>query len=535
MGRVLLIRTAEGRSSTVRLEGERHSLGRSHANDLCYPEDTGLSRQHLVFEREGEDWLLLDLGSKNGTYVNGERIRGRHRLRLGDQVAAGHVVLTYNDPARPSTGTVSFVEFETAVGPAPAAVVADLRQSLAEEKAAHVKALVNAGRELAGYRPLGELFPLIMDLSLEAVKADRGVLLTLEGDTFVVRAARGDGFSISSTVRDRVIQNMESLLVRDVMSEDAFRSRESIVAQNVRSIMAVPLQTNDRVIGLIYVDTPSVVRGFSPEDLSLLTVMANVAAIRIEHARLAEVEQSERMLGRELEQAAEIQHRLLPGTPPQIAGFELAGYNVPCRTVGGDYYDFLPYPNGRIGLVVADVAGKGLPAALLMCSLHARVEVLAEDAADPARMMSRLNHQLIASCPSNRFITLFFGVLDAATGEMAYSNAGHNPPLVLRSGGEVDRLEEGGPVLGLLPSARYREGRCQVSLGDLVVLYSDGVTEAVGPEGEEFGEQRLISLVAENSGRPAGQIAEEVKKALSLWTAGRPATDDVTLVVARRV
>ncbi len=299
MTRELLIRTAEGRSDAVPLDGERYSLGRSRTNDLCYPEDTGLSRQHLAFEREGEDWLLCDLDSKNGTYVNGVRIRGRHRLRLGDQVTAGHVVLTYNDPARPFTGTVSFFEFDTAAGPVSATVVADLRQLLTEEKAAHVKALVNAGRELAGYRPLGELFPLILDLSLEAVKADRGVLLTLEGDTFVVRAARGDGFSISSTVRDRVIQNMESLLVRDVMSEDAFRGRESILAQNVRSIMAVPLQTNDRVIGLIYVDTPSVVRGFSPEDLNLLTVMANVAAIRIEHARLVQVEQAERMMAKE--------------------------------------------------------------------------------------------------------------------------------------------------------------------------------------------------------------------------------------------
>ncbi len=533
--RELTIRGSDGRSKNVRLEGVRYSLGRSTDNDLCYAEDAGLSRQHLVFQKEGENWLVGDLGSKNGSYVNGERVSGARRLRPGDQITAGHLVITYADSVMPSSGTVVFVDSTAASEPVAATVAADLGRLMKSGESGHIKALVDAGRELAGHRPLEELFPLILNLSLEAVKAERGVLLTAEGDSLVVRAARGEGFAISTAVRDRVIQKMESLLVWDVMNDDALRARESIVMQRVRSFMAVPLRANDHVIGLIYVDTPNVVRGFDAHDLDLLTVMSNVAAVRIEHARLAEVEQIERMLGRELEQAAEIQQRLLPSGAPDLPGCDLAGYNLPCRGVGGDYYDFFPYPDGRLGLVVADVAGKGMPAALLMSSLQARVQVLAEDTDDLGRWMGRLNRLMATSCPSNRFITLFFAVLDPAAGAMTYSNAGHNPPMVVRSGGEVELLHDGGMVLGLLPAASFRAGSCRASSGDMLVLYSDGVTEAVDPAGEEFGEERLARLVVDNRTRPAGEIAEEVRKALAAWTAGKPATDDVTLVIAKRL
>src|ERR1700733_9278895 len=197
-----------------------------------------------------------------------------------------------------------------------------------------MRALIRAGRELAGNMPLAELFKLIMNLSVEAVGATRGVLMTLEGKELVVRAAHGEGFRISSAVRDRVINAKTSLLVRDARLDEAFAGRMSIVQQQIRSMLAVPLQTDDRVIGLIYLDSPHFVHEFTKEDLNLLTVMANVAAIRIEHARLAEVEQAERVLARDLEQAAEIQRGLLPACAPVVPGVDLAGYNAACRTVG---------------------------------------------------------------------------------------------------------------------------------------------------------------------------------------------------------
>ena len=173
--------------------------------------------------------------------------------------------------------------------------------------------------------------------------------------------------------------------MRDAQLDDAFKGRMSIVEQKVHTMMAAPLQTKDRIIGLIYVDSPFILREFTKDDLSLLTVMANVAAIRIENARLAEVEQAERIMARDLSQAAEIQGRMLPDKAPEVPGADLAGFNVACRTVGGDYYDFFTYPDGRVALALGDVSGKGMPASLMMMALHARVQVLAEEPGQPRR------------------------------------------------------------------------------------------------------------------------------------------------------
>ena len=308
----------------------------------------------------------------------------------------------------------------------------------------------------------------------------------------------------------------------------------SLVQQQVRMLMAAPLQTKDNVIGLIYVDSPSLIREFIAEDLSLLTVLANVAAIRIEHARLIEVEQTKRILAKDLDQAALIQQGLLPAQAPKVPGIELAGHNAACRTVGGDYYDFLPYPDGRVAIALGDVSGKAMPAALLMTSLQARVRVLAEEPPEVAGMMTRLNRATAANCPSNRFISFFFSVLDPKTGELTYANAGHNPPMIARANGTIDRLEGGGLLMGIVPSASYDAYRVQLNPGDVLLLYSDGVTEATNPLGEEFEEERLGQILQANRHRSPEEIVEAVTRAVSDFSAGAPVADDLTLVVAKR-
>ena len=288
------------------------------------------------------------------------------------------------------------------------------------------------------------------------------------------------------------------------------------------------------MIGLLYLDSPASPAGFAVEDLNLLTVMANVAGIRIEGERLAEIEQAEQLMAHELEQAAEIQRHLLPATTPEIRGLQLAGCNMPCRTVGGDYYDYLVYPDEQVGLAIGDVAGKGMPAALLMSSLQAKVQAFAETSASPAALVARLNRSVAATCPDNRFVTFFFSRLNLKSGELIYCNAGHNPPLLARADGTVVRLEGGGPVLGILPGLSYQERSCQVESGDLLLLYSDGVTEAQAPDGEEFGEERLDEIVRASRGDSAETVLAKVNIAIRDFTAGRPAADDITLVAARR-
>ena len=536
--RELQILSPDGQTRIVPLDCDRISLGRSSITELCYPDDSGLSRQHLAFEKQGDDWLIRDLGSKNGTLLNGVRISSAQVLKPGDRVTAGHLILIFDNATQRATRPVVFFEdlaedhstSSTVISGLADVIQADAVRS--EAGSAHVSALIRAGNELAGQRPLPELFRFILGLAMEAVQAERGVLMTLEGDELVIRANKGEGFRISSAVRDRVVKG-SSILVRDTSLDDAFKERRSIVEQHVRTLMAVPLQTQDKIIGLIYVDSPGLIREFSRDDLSLLTVMANVAANRIEHARFAEMEQARQLLARELEQAAEIQRSFLPAVAPAVPGLDLAGHNAACRTVGGDYYDFFAYPNGHVAMVLGDVSGKGMPASLLMMGLQARVQSLMDEPENLAQVMTRINRITSANCPRNRFISLFMCILDATSGALTYSNAGHNPPIVVRSNGTYDVLEGGGPVLGILPSIEYQQYTAKLNKGDIFAIYSDGVTEAATPDDQEFEIENLAKTLAAHSSESAGAMIEEVNKALTAWTLGAPPADDITLIVAR--
>jgi sigma-B regulation protein RsbU (phosphoserine phosphatase) len=536
----LSIRLQDGATRTVPLLDANIGLGRATTNDLCYPEDFGLSRQHLVFEKVGGQWQVRDLGSKNGTVVNGFRIVTATPLSNGDSIHAGHLQITFGSKVEDTMNqTVVFVE-QADVESAPSnTVISSLQevtpaQSMSNDR--HAAALVRAGRELADHRPLGELFQLILDLSVEAVGGSRAVLMTLEGDELMARANRGEGFRISKTIRDQVLREKNSLLVRDTAMDDVFKLQASIVMQRVRSFMAVPLQTNEKVIGLLYIDMPDITREFSKEDLSLLTVMANVAAIRIEHARLNEVEQAEKIMSKELSQAGEIQRGLLPSAAPKVPGMDLAGYNLPCRTVGGDYFDFFQLSDGKIAVVVGDVAGKGMPAAMLMSSLQARLQILVETDENPASIVTRLNKSISGNCPDNRFITFFLAIINPATGEIRYCNAGHNPPLLVKANGLTEKLEGGGIILGILPIAQYTEHGSSIQSGDTLVLFSDGVSEAM-PNGsdEEFGESRISTAILNRTGLNSHQLIGGVIEDLQVWCAGTPYADDVTLLIVKKL
>ncbi|MBZ5675884.1 MAG: SpoIIE family protein phosphatase [Acidobacteriia bacterium] len=546
--RELVIRDLEGQTTTIALDRDRITLGRSSANELSYPDDIGLSRQHLAIVSRDGQWTVEDLGSKNGTLLNGVRIEKPMPFGPGDRVSAGHLTIEFAGSGGANQNTVMFVENKEQFSNSATTVVASLGTVLGSpgddlnkttvmsmQGTPQMRALIDAGRELAGHRPLAELFPLIMDLSTKAVRAGRGVLMTLDGDQLNVRAAHGEGFQISSTVRDRVLKGKDSLLIRDAQLDQALRQHMSIVEQKVRSMIAVPLQTNDRVIGLIYVDSPDNIREFTVEDLNLLTVMANIAAIRIEHARLNEIEEAERAMAKDMHQAALIQERLL-GTPPVMEGLDIGAKTVASRAVGGDYYDFIKYPDGRVGIMVGDVAGKGMPAALLMSSLQARVHVVFEEPDELAQKLTRLNKSTCANCPDNRFITFFTCIADPKTGLVTYANAGHNPPLVVRAKGGFELLSgAGGMILGILPMSKYEEATITLERGDILVLFSDGVTEEVDPNDQQFGEERLANMVAELRDRAAAEIVQEVHRAVHAFTQGAPAADDITVVIARRL
>jgi len=547
----LIVTAPSGDVRTVALGDRRLLLGRSSSSDLSFPDELGLSRQHAALEQEGEGWVLTDLGSRNGTYVNGVRVEGKQALQNGDRITASRLEMVYHEldgerPHDPAGVVFESTEFDSS---APSTTSIKLRRILTSDPAvtqigprglakgwtSPTTALLRAGRELAVPRPLSELFEIILDLATEAAAVERGVLMTLEEGRLIVRAQRGSDFRISKGVRDRVLDEKVSLIVADIGQDREWRAHQSIVGQGIRSLMAVPLQTDDRVIGLLYLDSQGSARRFTSQDLELLTVMANVAAIRIERERLAEVERTQQRLESELRQAAEIQQQCLPAGPPTIAGIDIAGYSAPCRTVGGDYYGYFSQPDGKLCIVVGDVAGKGMPASLLMMNLQARVQVLAEDLSDPAAICDRLNRSLERICPANRFITLFIGILDPESGALSYCNAGHERALLARAEGEVEELGAGGPIVGILTEASYEAGHCTLRPGDALVIYSDGVTEAPDPQWQQFGQQRVAALFQQRSGATAQTMVEKLNQAVEEWLAGFPAPDDITVVTVIRL
>ncbi|MEP7364444.1 MAG: SpoIIE family protein phosphatase [Acidobacteriota bacterium] len=545
----LIITLQDGTRRIYPLTSSRVTLGRAADNDLAYPEDSVLSRRHLLVERVDSEWYASDLGSKNGTLYNGERLSKQTRLVSGDRLNAGRVTLQYHDPAHTMEQTVVFVRdnFESTIAGHSVVTTLDrlvgtsgssIEQALSTGMitgASRIQALMEAGRELAGHRPLGELFEVILDLAMKSVGGRRGMLATSENGRMAVRSIRGEGLRISETVRDRVLVQRASLLVDDARADESLRGSSTLFAQEVKSLIAVPLQTKDDVIGLIYIDSNDLRRTFTAEDLNMLTVMANVAAIHIEHARLIEVEQTERVLSKEIEQAAEIQRNLLPREAPKIGALDVAGVSIPCRSVGGDYFDFLRLTGNRLGVIVGDVAGKGMSAALLMSSLQARVQVLSEEAEDLAQFLTRLNRSVSSTCPENRFITFFIAVLDSVTGDFTYANAGHNPPYILRASGTIESLKGGGPVMGVLKTMQYESFRGSLGHGDLLMLYSDGATEAVASDGEEFGEERFEETLKQAVGLSADEVLALLQQRLEQFMGVAPSHDDLTLVAVRRI
>jgi len=524
----------------VRLEANSYRIGREASNQISYPNVVGLSREHLAVERTGTQWVARDLGSTNGSVVNGERISAPRVLRSGDRITAGQLILVFREPDEHAGGTVFFTDDATAT--AGSTTIAESVQGLiaeeSEEGSRHMQALITAGRELATHLPLNKLFDLILNLSVEAAGAARGVLMTLENGQLEVRSAKGDGLRISSHVRDMVIREKRSLLVRDAMMDAALAAHASIVMSQIRSMMAVPLQTEDRVIGLIYLDSSNFVKEFTRQDLSLLTVMANIAAVRIENARLAEVEQAERLRARELEHAAMIQRAIVPSKFPPFPereDFELHAAMVPAREVGGDLFDFFLLDSERLGFALGDVSGKGVPAALYMAITRTLLRAAAHHQSSPGACLAYMNQSLVEQHASGMFVTLFYGILNTRTGLLEYCNAGHNPPYVISPDGSVRALRErGGTMLGLFPGMQYTSRSTELLSGEGVLVFTDGVTEATNKAGEFYETSRLEAYLSAHASESAEALVKGVHAEVADFESGASRADDVTVLAIRR-
>jgi serine phosphatase RsbU (regulator of sigma subunit) len=354
----------------------------------------------------------------------------------------------------------------------------------------------------------------------------------------VVRVAEGisaEDIRLSKTLVNSVIEKRNGLLLMDTANSSAVSLSESIRLSGIKSVLAAPLENGGEVVGLIYVDCRMGHRSFEEADLRLLTSLANVAAAKIQNARLMAEAAEKKQMDREFALAQEIQQRLLPEEPPEVPGYELFGSNVPSRQVSGDYFDFRVRSDSQVYAAIADVCGKGVGPALLMASLQASFHAWADELVPVAEMTGRLSEAISRRTGPDRFITFFLTLLDPKSGEVEYTNAGHNQGIIVRKNGKVEELPSHGLPLALFPGRPYGSSKIVLEPEDFLCLYTDGVTEAANAAGNEFGLERLKTFLATQTGRDLSDVDTSLSAVLEEHAEGEHFADDRTLLMIRRL
>ncbi len=593
MPRLIVRVSPSSGDSIVDLNRPRITIGRSARNDLCV-EDPFASRLHAEVRSRGDSFWLSDLGSANGTLLNDARMTVPVQLRDGDVIRIGETAIEFNDradttPIKGRTQILLADSYAPSEGEVTIAGTASNSQAnlLTTIDSSH-QTLIAQAIQQPDLHPSGQpsaklttlqddtlaiisrvsvtlLSPLslddtlsqVLDCVFQAIRADRGYVMLLETPEgkpegkkdapakpvlaeLVCKAQKtraGDNsneVSLSRSITEQVLQQGKALLTSDAQHDPRFAANQSIMLGGIHSIMAVPLAIEQRVLGMVYVDSPLHSNRFTKRDLELLTLIAGVAAIRIENVRLLDVQVEQKRLANELAVASEIQLRLHPAASPAINGYDLMGVSFPCYEVGGDYFDFIQKRDGRIVIALGDVSGKGTGAALLMSSIHAAVRAQCTTRLSPSEIVTEINQYIYDNTPSNRYVTLFYSELDPRTHQLTYINGGHNAPLLVRASGEITTLDIGGFPVGITPFGDYHEGLAHLEPGDVLVIYSDGVTESQNEAGEEFDEPRLIEIVQRNRGRTAAGLRDRIDDALQKFVGRAKSVDDLTLVILKR-
>ncbi len=554
----LYIYPKTGEPSTFPLGSRRVTIGRASTNDIVLS-DQYSSGLHAVIAQTERGYVLIDQGSKNGTFVNGRRVNGEIDLTRGDDILVGSTHFYFDRDVQPPVETVEGTTFthssNTIIGvrdilkkPTQMAVPLktpggglDLQRFQQDQKMSAV--IGEVSQALIYHMPLDKLLEHIMDVLIEHLPMDRGVLMikneaTQALEPKVVRvqngALRSQSIFVSQTIVNTSLERNSAILISDIQSDEGLRAQASVVQAQIHSAMCVPLWNNQDIIGLIYCDRASLLEQFTEDDLRLLTLLANLAAVKIENARLYEESIKALQYEREMSLAVQIQKNFLPRDEPDFAPYDISGSARACRHVGGDYYDYLPVDKDRLAVVIADVSGVGVSASLLMASLRGALHERFPADFDLGDLTSKLNDFVYASSDSHCFISFFLAVFDRRAHDAIYVNAGHNPPLLIGAGGRTESLEPTGLCLGMFPAQTYEERRLALAPRDVLCLYTDGIVESRKAEVEEYGDARLAERVREFSGLKAGEILERIFDDVFSFSGCTEAGDDMTLVVIKR-
>jgi phosphoserine phosphatase RsbU/P len=516
----------------VALDHFPYSIGRRETNDLRLA-GSEVSREHAEIVQEGGRLILRDRESRYGTFVNEDQVsecdlRPGDRIRLGRGGGADLVVLA-DAGEHSATRTVSGARD-------------DLRQ---------ITALLAGFRALGSGRVLQDVLALVLDASIELSAAERAfIMLSGPDGALEFKLARGRQkqtltdatFATSRKIPEEVFASGQTKVVADLLDAGLADVHMGTVALGIRHVVCLPLnfvqyvesadaKTEDRRIGVLYLDSRERGTLASETTRTALETLASEASVAIENARLYREKLEKAKMEHEMRIAAEIQQALLP-KPRASRGFvEAAAASVPCRSIGGDFFDYLDDPGDSFGFALGDVAGKGPPAALMSALMQGMFAAYAYVPDGPSTVVSRINKSLYRRGIESRFVTILLGGV-SAEGRLTYCNGGHNPPFVIGASG-VRRLEAGGPVVGLLESADFGQDTVQLDPGDVVVVFSDGVSEAMNVAGDEFGDDRLLAVAREGLGAPVETQVERIIAAVRAFAKGAPQSDDITVMVLR--
>jgi len=543
------------------LKGEKWILGR-HPECQIVIEVGAVSRNHCQIVREGNQYFVEDLGSRNGTFINEEpeKMGGRRPLKVGDVVRVCEVSFTFEaaggpNPAPPPTikppidgaGLGAFLADDEGGHTPSSTIMSKLDVSSSSRGGLHVSAsaevklaaLVEITQSLGRVLALDDVLPQVLKALFKIfVQADRGFIVLQTPDNKLIprwvrlrREDATDTLRISRTIIRHVMESKEAILSADAASDERFEMSQSIADFRIRSMMCAPLLDNEgNAFGALQIDTLDQRQRFTKEDLELLVSTASQAAVAIQNAQLHEQALKQRELERDMVLATEVQHGFLPDRRPELPGYEFYDYYQPASQIGGDYFDYIPMNGDRVAVVVADVVGHGVAAALLMAKVSAETRFALYHEPTPAAAITRLNERM---CQSNlqRFVTMILVVLDPAAQKAVIVNAGHMAPLHRRANAKIEEPGEtqAGLPLGVTDALGYEQCEIDIAAGDCLTLYTDGLNESLDASGAFYTIDRLRDQVRKLGPKvePLGQaIIDDVRRFLGK----APQNDDMCLV-----
>ncbi len=544
-----LVGTDGNRYYSFELKPGTYRIGRQTECDFCIPHRT-VSRGHARIDvtEDTNTITLTDMGSHNGTLVNGERISDPVALHDGDAVMFGQTEFKLTSGDETVVSASSLPTTRLSENDPQKSVFLSINEALKPlpKKVTDQPDLLPTIFEMAKMLVLTEPQEVMLEKSLRMISrvipAERFAVLFVSDDESEIYTAaslkagtRDPGeLHLSRTIVKEIMRNKNATLISDASQDPRFASQQSVIMSDLKSAIAVPLFDEGKVLGILYADTSNPMHQYNDDYLRVLATFGNILASRLLNYQLLNEREEKQVIARELQRASSIQKNLLVTSPPQLAGYKIHALQEQSRLVGGDLYDMTTLVDGRLFFVVADVSGKGMGAALLMSNILASFRILYEsDRFDLARAVQRVSAQLFNYSTQSDFATLFAGVIDPKTDEVHYINAGHNPPLLVRSDGQIEHLEPCGIMIGAFDGFTWEPKTVRLSPGDLIYIFTDGVTEA-DRGNEQYGEKRMEQLVVDSRSMSPGEIACVLMSDINKFMGDSPRSDDITMLLLKR-